>query len=64
MLSGEENYKLLMEIQANRDFILQAYRQNPELLKHADTRIRQLVAWMEEDEARSAIIPTAESGER
>ena len=61
MLSGEDNYKLLMEIQANRDFILQAYRQNPELLKHAEPRIRQLVAWMEEDEARGAATPAAEN---
>lgn len=58
MLSGEDNYKLLQEIQANRDFILQAYRQNPELLKHAEPRIRQLVAWMEEDEGRNAVKDT------
>lgn len=64
MLSGEENYKLLQEIQANRDFILQAYRQNPELLKHAEPRIRQLVAWMEEDEARGTVEPGAESTKR
>lgn len=49
MLSGEENYKLLQEIQANRDFILQAYRQNPELLKHAEPRIRQLLGLPEKD---------------
>jgi hypothetical protein len=64
MLSGEENYKLLMEIQANRDFILQAYRQNPELLKHAEPRIRQLVAWMEEDKARVTATSAGESIDR
>jgi hypothetical protein len=61
MLSGEENYKLLQEIQANRDFILQAYRQNPGLLKHAEPRIRQLVERMEEDEARSTIESAAKA---
>lgn len=49
MLSGEENYKLLMEIQANRDFIFQAYRQNPDLQKHVEPRIRQLLGLVEQD---------------
>lgn len=42
-MTAEENYRLLQEIQANRDFILQAYRQNPELLRHAEPRVRLLL---------------------
>jgi hypothetical protein len=64
MLSGEENYKLLMEIQANRDFILQAYRQNPELQKHAEPRIRQLLGLTEQGETGGSSVPAAENGKR
>lgn len=42
MNTAEQNYLLLQEIEASRDFLLMAYRQNPELLKHADARIRQI----------------------
>ena len=41
-MTAEENYRLLMEIQANRDFLLLAYRQNPELLRHAEPGARLL----------------------
>lgn len=41
-MTAEENYRLLQEIQANRDFLLLAYRQNPELLRHAEPGIRLL----------------------
>lgn len=41
-MTAEDNYRLLLEIQANRDFILLAYRQNPDLLRHAEPRIRLL----------------------
>jgi hypothetical protein len=64
MLSGEDNYKLLMEIQANRDFILMAYRQNPELLKHAEPRIRQLLGLAEQDEAGGSPPLHREAGKR
>jgi hypothetical protein len=50
-MTGEDNYRLLLEIQANRDFILQAYRQNPDLLRHAEPRIRLLFE-LEDAEAR------------
>ena len=42
MLTAEQNYRLLQEIEANRAFILMAYRQNPKLLERAEPRIRQL----------------------
>lgn len=41
-MTAEQNYRLLREIEANRAFLLQAYRQNPELLARAEPRIRQL----------------------
>ena len=41
-MTAEENYRLLQEIQANRDFLLLAYRQNPELLRHAEPGVRLL----------------------
>lgn len=41
-MNAEQNYRLLREIEANREFLLMAYRQNPELLAHAELRIRQL----------------------
>lgn len=41
-MTAEENYRLLLEIQANRDFLLLAYRQNPQLLRHAEPEIRRL----------------------
>lgn len=42
MNTAEQNFQLLKEIEANRDFLLSAYEQNPELLKHAEPRIREL----------------------
>jgi len=42
MTTAEQNFQLLQEIEANRDFLLSAYEQNPELLKHAEPRIKQL----------------------
>jgi len=41
-MTPEQNYRLLQEIDANRYFILQAYRDNPELLAKAEPRIRML----------------------
>lgn len=41
-MTAEQNYRLLLEIEANRNFILLAYQQNPGLLARAEPRIRQL----------------------
>ncbi len=41
-MTADENYRLLMEIQANRDFLWLAYRQNPELLRFAEPGVRRL----------------------
>ena len=53
-MTADENYRLLMEIQANRDFLLLAYRQNPELLRHAEPGVRLLFGLPEHDEAGAA----------
>lgn len=42
MKTAEQNYRLLQEIEANRMFMLMAYRQNPKLLERADSRVKQL----------------------
>jgi len=42
MTTAEQNFQLLQEIEANRQFLLMAYEQNPKLLKNAEPRIRQL----------------------
>lgn len=44
MMTPEQNYRLLEEIEANREFLLTAYLQNPHLLKCADARIKQMLA--------------------
>ncbi|MDP2794354.1 MAG: hypothetical protein Q8O25_09800 [Sulfurisoma sp.] len=41
MMTAEQNFRLLEEIDANRRFLLQAYRSNPALLARLDERIRQ-----------------------
>ena len=42
-MTAEQNYRLLQEIDANRRFLLAAYRDNPALLARAEPRIRQFV---------------------
>ncbi|MDP1995946.1 MAG: type II secretion system protein [Gallionella sp.] len=42
MNKAEQNYRLLQKIEANRQFLLMAYQQNPKLLESAETRIKQL----------------------
>ena len=42
-LTAEQNFRLLQEIEANRSFLLTVYQQNPQLLKCADARIKQLL---------------------
>ena len=44
MLSAERNYRLLLEIDANRRFLLLAYRSNPDLLAGEDEWIRLMLA--------------------
>lgn len=41
-LTAEENLLLLREIEANRAFVLLAYKSDPALLKLADPQIRRL----------------------
>lgn len=41
-MKGECNLRLIREIEANREFLLAVYRQNPDLLTTAEQRIRDL----------------------
>lgn len=41
-MTGEQNLRLIREIQANREFLLAVYRQNPALLERAEQRIKDL----------------------
>ncbi len=41
-MTGEENFRLIREIEANRAFLLATYRQNPLLLAQTEPRIREL----------------------
>lgn len=41
-MNAEQNLRLIREIEANREFLLMAYRQNPALLARAEPRIREL----------------------
>ena len=50
-MTAEENLRLIREIEAKRDFILAAYRQNPWLLERAEPRIRQLFSPLPEPES-------------
>ena len=47
-MTAEQNYRLLLDIDANRRFILQACLDNPELLACAEPRIRQ---WIQLDQS-------------
>ncbi len=42
MKTAEQNFQLLQEIEAGREFLLMACEQNPELMKRAEPRIREL----------------------
>jgi len=59
-MTAEENYRLLQEIQANRDFLLLAYRQNPELLRHAEPGIRLLFGLPEQEQDAGPSSPHVE----
>ena len=41
-MNGEQNLRLIREIEANRVFLLMIYRQNPALLARAEPRIQEL----------------------
>jgi hypothetical protein len=41
-MTGKQNLRLIREIEANRAFLLMAYRQNPALLAKAEPRIQEL----------------------
>lgn len=41
-MTADENYRLLMEIDANRRFMLLAYQSNPRLLAHGEPELRAL----------------------
>ncbi|MCK7490983.1 MAG: hypothetical protein MZW92_03705 [Comamonadaceae bacterium] len=43
-MNGEQNLRLIREVEANREFMLAVYRQNPALLEKAEARIRELFA--------------------
>ena len=49
-MTAEQNYRLLLEIEANRNFILMAYQQNPALLARAEPGIRQAFGLPQIDE--------------
>jgi hypothetical protein len=61
MLTADENYRLLQEIQANRDLILQVYKENPRLLRYAEPRIRMLFGLPEIEQAAGTTTPHIET---
>jgi hypothetical protein len=42
--NGERNLRLIREIEANRAFLLAAWRQNPGLLARTEPRVKVLLA--------------------
>jgi hypothetical protein len=58
-VSGEDNLRLIREIEANREFMLAAYRQNPALLETAEARVRELFAPLGETGTKEAGTPAA-----
>jgi hypothetical protein len=57
-VNGEQNLRLIREIEANRAFMLAIYRQNPALLEKAEPRVRELFA-PAEAETKAAGSPPA-----
>ena len=43
MLTADQNFRLLQEIEESRTFLLRAYQQNPKLLANAEARIQLIV---------------------
>lgn len=58
-MNGEQNLRLIRQIEANREFMLAIYRQNPALLEKAEPRVRELFAPQGEPETKEAGMPTA-----
>lgn len=54
-MNAEQNFRLLREIDDHREFILAVYRQNPQLLEHAERRIRQLFEPLPEGDSGAAL---------
>jgi len=50
-MNAERNLTLLREIEANRWFLLMAYRENPALLVRAEPRIREWIALQGQSES-------------
>ena len=42
-MTGDQNLRLIREIEANRAFLLMVFLQNPTLLARAEPRIQQLI---------------------
>lgn len=58
-MNGEQNLRLIREIEANREFMLAVYRQNPALLEKAEARVRELFAPLGETGTLEAGTPPA-----
>ena len=58
MLNAEQNRRLLQEIDANRRFLLLAYRSNPDLLAGEDERIRRMLAADLQEPENPALLPS------
>ena len=53
-MTAEENLRLIQEIDANRRFLLLAYRSNPAMLSKAEPRIRALLGMPDSRDTPSA----------
>ncbi|MFA7269400.1 MAG: hypothetical protein WC073_08660 [Sterolibacterium sp.] len=51
-MAAAQNYRLLQELDANRRFMLLAYRDNPVLLVKAEERIKMLLSSTEKTKAQ------------
>ena len=60
-MNAEQNYSLLQGIDANRRFLLQAYRDNPDLLARAEPEVRRLLVagWEYPPEAEQTAVSPA-----
>ena len=59
-MTAEQNFLLIEAISANRQFLLMAYRDNPQLFGTADPQIRQLLEPIPDEEAFEILLPGAE----
>ncbi len=63
-MTGEENLRLIRQIEANRALLLATYAQNPSLLAHAEPRIRELFEPLPTMRPEAALPCACHSGER